>query len=367
MTTIAGILGALMVLGIIVAIHEFGHFLAMRIAKVPVEVFSIGFGPALWSRRFGDLTLRIGVLPLGGYVRPYTSRALARLSREERQSLRAKSPHIFVRARRFEHTTPARKLFIAAAGPGMNVLAAFMLALLWLTPSSELPIAGPPSVIEVAPDSRAAEMGLKAGDCIHQVNDEVIQSARAGCIAITRSFVHGRVTLLIERAGNRSTLEAELPVWDGVQEIPQLGIALADGQTIAAPSLMERSMYALNSVWNNLSLQARVLRDLVLGRGSIKEMGGPVSMVSMVKREVETGRWEQLIVICYFLHLVVAFMNLLPIPVLDGGHIFLAVIEQIRGRPLKGTANSVVLLAGLALVLLMSLGAIGIDVWRFTR
>jgi|BEDMetMinimDraft_2_1075160.scaffolds.fasta_scaffold03489_3 regulator of sigma E protease len=334
-------LGAfVVVLGILVSVHEFGHYLAARWGKVFVEAFSIGFGRKLWSRRDRQGTeWRIGLLPLGGYVKLYGQEPP-----EEGSGL----PSAEAEAKGAFYARPVGvRMVVVAAGPAANFLLAFFLF------SGLFATVGKPSVApvvtQVIPGSPAEKAGLAAGDEILAIGGTPVHDFADIQRAVTprpdtpldlEIRRHGATLSLHVTTGSREVRGERvgaLGVAGGLMRYRRLGV----GQAVAAGAAETWRVGAetLESIWL-----------LLRGEGRRDEIGGPLRIAALSGQVAAAGLAE-LVSFIAVLSVNLGLINLLPIPVLDGGHLVFYALEALARRPVPKRLQEMGLKAGLLLII----------------
>ncbi len=353
-----GVLGTLgpflLVLGVLIFIHELGHYLAARSVGVHVEVFSIGFGRSIagWTARNGTYW-KIGWIPLGGFVKLHGQESPEdRVAVEAEARAKGEQAPVWRAGQTFAEKSVGARAWVVAAGPLANfLLAAVLLAGLYVT-------AGRPNtaavVTAVQENSAAARAGIAVGDRIVAIDgrtvtrfEEVQGTVRlrpGQALALEVERDGGRVPVtatpdrreLTDRFGNIQYIGL-LGVSGGVPEYTKLNPASAlmagIGETVR---LTEQTMVAL---W-----------QMITGRRGTEEIGGPLR-IAQLSGQVAEGGLAPLIGLMALLSINLALINLFPIPVLDGGHLMFYAAEAIRGRPLPARAQEYGFRAGLALLL----------------
>ncbi len=415
---------------IIVAIHEYGHYLAMRIFGVRVLKFSIGFGPRLvgWTSRGGTEFVISGV-PLGGFVRPLDRRESEVPPEQADEDLQAKPPW--------------QRIIIYAAGPGANLILA--LALYWVIMLGGQTLI-PPVVGEVRADSVAAEAGLEPGDELLRLGEYPVR----GWSEVTSALMHyagesGPIPVRVtDEAGNERTLSLSLEPWSrDVEQAPleQLGftprspravvgevmpdspaeraglqsgdrVVAADGEPVdnwrdwvevvrahpdealtltlvrdgerrdveIVPEAIDSGdqvygragvsagdirqidhgvLGAVPAAWNKVADQTGMILGamgrMVTGDLSLKTLGGPVTIAEAAGQTASTGLSTFMLFLAFF-SISLGLINLLPVPMLDGGWIVFGFVEWIIGRPLPERFLLMAQSVGLtAVIMLMSL------------
>lgn len=303
-----------------IAIHEFGHFLAALAAGLRVEKFSIGFGPAIWKKRWRGVEYRIGSIPLGGYV------ALPDLDPEGTKALEGGkeiSP-----AAGHKVISPWKQIFVAFAGPGMNIVLALVVAAV-IALAADVEIKPKNTVVEVVVEGTPAhEAGIKAGDRI---------------VSIAGNRVKTWLEVLTETqlAGGGKT---EYVVMRGDKEITITLVPLRDDVTgMLYAGMLQRSRgpawIAGKSVKDQIADDASRIFRVLKGLSDRKEMAstgkslvGPVRIAEHIYSSIRKDAWDG-IGFFRFLNVNLAILNLLPIPVLDGGIILFALISLLIRRP----------------------------------
>ena len=349
------IIVGILLFGLLIAVHEGGHFLTAKLLGVQVNEFAIGMGPALVSFQRGETQYSLRAFPIGGYCA---------MEGEDEENDNPRS---------FSNKSPWRKLIILAAGSVMNFIAGFVLvAILFGTAGSY--------VVPVVRDfmdgfSCAGAEGLQAGDRIVSVNGHRIFVYSD--LSTQLSTATGEtMDLVVERNGEKVVLD-DLPLQpqdytvDG-QTVKMYGIYF-DVEEVTFPGLMKQSWntcwYFARAVWSGLVM-------LVSGQVGLDDMSGPVGIVSYLG---EAGSQGGSIVaglenVCYIIALIavnLAIMNLLPIPALDGGRIFLLPVGELwfllSGR--KPNPQYEAWLHGIffALLILLMVVVTFSDIWKLVK
>jgi regulator of sigma E protease len=318
-------------LGILIFIHEFGHFVAAKLFGVKVERFSLGFGPRLLGKEVGDTDYRISAFPLGGYVK-----MLGESTDEEiPEELHPVS---------FSHQPLRRRMSIVGAGPGSNLLLAvllyaFIFAFFGLTETST-------DIGSVTPDSPAAAAGLKSNDKVLAI-DGVPVRVWSDLSQLIQESGSKKVQLKLQRADEVFTVEL-------TPEIRETKNIL--GEKISRPLI---GIVASN----NIMLTFVVLGKLIVGAISPKTLAGPIGIAQMSGEVAKAGPLAFL----YFLALLsinLGILNLLPIPILDGGHLLFFSIEAIMGKPLSIRKREVAQQVGLFLLIALMVFVFYNDIYR---
>jgi regulator of sigma E protease len=329
-----------LVLGVLVFIHEFGHYLAARLCGIYVEVFSIGFGRALasWTDRRGTVW-KIAVLPLGGFVRMH-GMAVSVLDEDQVDHAAIRRGEAF-----FEKSVAARA-FVAAAGPIANfVLAAVLLSGLFATLGRPVAL---PVVSAVVKDSAAAAAGLQPGDVIQSIDGAHVayfdqlraiiasEPDRSVKLGIRRGAADLVVTAHLGSATESGVLVGKLGVGSGAEEMQPLGPLAAIGAGLA-------------ETWFVLRQTLLSLVRLVTTGNGVHELGGPIKIAQLSGQVAQLGL-SSLLNFIALLSINLGLVNLLPIPILDGGHLVFYAAEALRGRPLPARAQDYGYRIGFAII-----------------
>jgi regulator of sigma E protease len=432
-----------------VVLHEFGHFIVAKLFKIRVETFSVGFGPRLFGKKWGQTDYRVSAIPLGGYVKLGGDESNAPLEGVGASDIPAEEM--------FNLRPRWQRILVALAGPVMNGLTALSIPVIggliygvpvsptpvisyvsqggaaaaaglqpgdrivsfngtdspdWdtisgdalLSPGQPLPLVaerggqrlaltirptphtengdtagfldfvpdngGFPVVIRnVLKDSPASEAGLQVNDRIVAINGELVKSAEQITYFI-REHKSQPITLRILRNGETKEVTTSVRrLSDGLE---RLGITPADDFPLHKASPMASASFAVRSNVEILRLTAKALGQFVRGKRSARNtLSGPVGIYQAVSISVERFGWEGLFSILGFLSLNLGIFNLLPIPVLDGGAIFLLLIEGLLaliGLTLSTTIRERIQQVGFVMVILLMVFVITNDVLKqFSR
>jgi regulator of sigma E protease len=423
----------LIVLGILVAFHELGHFLAARWVGVKVLKFSLGFGPKLIGRQVGETEYLVSAIPLGGYVKLFGEDEAEAITPEDRR-------------RSFVHQNLWGKILIVAAGPGFNFILAYLIFAAWLSTGYTLPV---PSVKDIAPvleaitpDSPAAKAGLMVGDQIKKIDGrdvatrielldaaakgkgapltlEVLRDGRLETMTVTpipasgkapkggepgyyigiedippvvnevvpgkpaaaAGFMEGDRVLSIEgtsistwtqmtglvkespgktlhvdvlRDGHRVSLAvtplAETTTVNGqTVQIGKIGIAGPDRSLMRSTTPLMAIYDGLEATWKWTELTVVGLYKVIIGDISSKNIGGPLT-IAKISGEAASQGPANIIFLIALLSINLGVLNLLPIPILDGGHLLFFLIEGILRKPLGDRQRELAQQVGLVLL-----------------
>ena len=362
------ILVTIFVLGVLIFVHELGHFAAAKSVGIEVPRFSIGLGPKLVGFRRGETEYVLSWIPLGGYVK------MAGMADEEitstlegggepaagseTGSLTGASP------RDFDAKPFWARVMVISAGVIMN----WAFAVVAFAAIAMGRGVVEPRIVEVAPGSPAAEAGLRADDLIRRVDGAAVHDPTQATMRIERQAGEP-VDIVVEREGRDLTFVAtpdEVEQFSDLtgesRTVGRIGIRIgADGGRAGPVAALGRG-WSDAAYWGGAVLQ--FLGDLVTGRSSAREIGGPIMIGEISGRAARAGLWE-LLGFMAVISVNLAIFNLLPIPVLDGGHLLFLLVEGLRGgRPLTVQQRLRFTSVGMFFVLALMVWAVGNDLLR---
>ena len=353
------------VLSIVVFFHELGHFLVGRWCGVKVDVFSIGFGPELFSRIDQHGTRwRVAAVPLGGFVKFHGDVNAASVADHE---LIAAMP-ADERAISFYTQKVWKRAAIVAAGPVANFLLAIVIftAVFFAFGREVLN----PRVQDVRAGEAGALAGFEPGDLVVAIDGTPIASW-AAMQRVIQSSAGVPLNFTIHRGSKQVSLTAtptlrEIKTAFGTQRIGMIGLSAA-----AAPSDWRLERYSigeslklgLSETWFVVERTAAFVAGLVAGREAADNISGPIGIAHMAGEVAKVGI-VPLFSFAALLSVSIGLMNLLPVPLLDGGHLLYYAVEFVRGRPLSEKTQEVGFRIGLAMVGALMLFATANDIFR---
>ena len=340
-------------LGILIFIHEFGHFLAAKIFKVKVERFSLGFGPRLLGKQVGDTDYRISALPLGGYVKMLGESA----DEEIPEDLQRVS---------FAHQPLRKRITIVAAGPSFNLLLAVVLYTLVF---GIFGLAKTTTHIgSVTPDSPAATAGLQPGDKVIEVNGTPVKEWNQLSRLIQDS--NGKPVQLEVLRGDKTFTVELTPQMKETQTIlgekvrrPLIGIVASNNVIFEKINPLEAGYYAVSQTIGMIKLTFVVLGKLMVGAISPRTLAGPIGIAEMSGEVAKAGPLAFLSFLA-LLSINLGILNFLPIPILDGGHLLFFFIEAVMGRPLSIRKRELAQQVGLFLIIALMVFVFYNDIYR---
>lgn len=354
------LIGAVSVLALAIFVHEMGHFLAGKWCDVEVRTFSMGFGPTLFARRVGETVYRIALIPFGGYVR------MAGYDEEgsDPEDAPADPRRGFGAKRLWQRAT------IIAAGPAVNLVCA---ALVLSATSWFYGISRPADVARVGalvPGMPAETAGVRAGDTVVAIDGKPIELWTDLHAAVTASDGKALVFDLRSQDGERREVEVAPVLRDRhdafgekVASAYQIGVAV--DEELRPVGVVEAVGDGVAQTWFHSTMILQTVGRLLQGRVSPSDLGGPILIVREAGRQAESGL-RPLLFFFALISINLGVLNLLPIPVLDGGHLAFMAFELVRGRPLSLRVREHALQAGVLLIGGLMIFVVFNDIVRIT-
>lgn len=328
------------VFGTIVLFHELGHFAVAKAFGVRVFEFSIGIGPVLTAFRRKGTQYSLRILPLGGFVK-LAGMDPALTSEDE------VSPDD---ARNFNARPLWQRMLIIAAGPLMNFLLAFL-----LIAGYYMTVHVPPTVTRVNPGSPAQVAGLEPGDVIVSVDGQKTESAEE-VIRLVQPNAGNPLTLAVQREKVLHEVTVT-PQLDPDAGVGLLGIEIRSHPRLGFVTSVTR---AAGDTWRGTVGIVQAIGQMVTGRSEV-DLRGPIGIITITGEAARQGI-DALITLAIGLNLNLGLLNLLPIPVLDGGWLVLLGLEGLRGRPLEPEQRGLAQFVGLVIIFLLMIYAFYQDV-----
>ncbi|WP_349948298.1 RIP metalloprotease RseP [Lacrimispora sp. BS-2] len=351
----SSVIVAILVFGLIVLIHELGHFLFAKINGIAVVEFSIGMGPRLVRFKKGETLYSIKALPLGG--------SCMMLGEDE------ENPD----ERAFQNKSIPARMSVIAAGPIFNFILAFFLAVLLVGMNGY----DTTYIKEVTESSPAYEAGIRPGDKLLQINGENVSMYR-DYILYKLLKPEEKMNLvefsrLDSSTGNISTHSVSVtPQYSEDSGKYLIGIIIAPENQKAA-SFGQLVKYGYMEMKYDVKLTVKSLGMLFTGKASVNDLSGPVGIVVMIDDSVKAGltvsvaaALMNVISMCILLSANLGVMNLLPIPALDGGRLLFLIIEAIRGKRMDPEKEGLVNLISMAALMALMIFVVFNDISRFT-
>ena len=346
------VIGFLLLLGPLVTLHELGHLLVGRLFGVKAEAFSVGFGKELagFTDRQGT-RWKLSALPLGGYVQ----------FKGDMNPASIPDPHAPVEEGSFQSAALWKRALIVAAGPVTNLLVAIAIFFAFnLAFGKPLPVAPDEvgTIAEFTENSRAKQAGFRVGDRIVAIDGEQMSDWRTIQQTILLRPNH-RFVITVSRDGSR----IDLPVTTAAEKVedrfgnPQtvglIGIRTVETAERFAPlSVSEAAARSVQQSVDAMKMMVMGIAQIVRGDRAFSEMGGPIKIAKYSGEQMSLGPLN-FIEMAALISLNLAFINFLPIPALDGGHLVFYAAEAIRRKPVGPQATEWAYRTGIALVLML--------------
>lgn len=328
--TILYVLAAILMFGILITVHEAGHFFAARMFKIPVKEFAIGFGPKLlqWKRKKHETEFFLRAIPLGGYCAFY--------GEDDTTGAYQDDP------RAFQKHSAIKRLLTILMGPVMNLLLAFLVAILFYTISGiPVPNGAPITIVQsVNQDGAAMRGGMMSGDVIVSIDGQEISDNLSEVLAQHAGIDQPSRQVVVARQveGDKQQVNLQItPVHDPVEGRNMIGIMMSVVQPM---EMVPGSFSQVLSEAASLSVRAaRSIIDAIKGlftQGSgLNEVSGVVGITRLIVDEISRTHLTGYLYLMIIISINLGLMNLLPIPGLDGSRILFLVVEAIRGKPIK--------------------------------
>ena len=338
---IVSILAVALVLGGLIFFHELGHFLAARAFGMGVVTFSLGFGPKIFGFTRGATRYVLSAIPLGGYVQLVA------------QDPDDTAPDDFPPETHFRLRPAWQRMVVVAAGPIFNFVLAWLL--FWCLLVAEGRFEMLPVIGQVQKDSPAEMAGIKAGDTVVGVNGAPVANWDTLATAI-RGGGGKPVTLTVSRDGAEQTfaltptLRTVKNIFGEEESAPLVGI-VASGKTRSVPvGPGSAAGEAVRQTWNVVVVTYTGLLKLLERVVPLDSLGGPIMIAQMVSKQASEGLGN-VVALAALISVNLGVLNLLPIPVLDGGHLLFYALEIILRRPVSPRMRQLTTRLGLAFLI----------------
>lgn len=328
------ILITIIVLGILIAVHEFGHFITARRIGIPVHEFSLGFGFKLFSRTVDGVEYSLRVFPLGGFVR---------MAGEEPSDLEDPAG--------YNNRKPWEKIAVSMAGPLMNILLGLLIfvysyAVIGIPQATNEPVIG-----RVLNGEPAYQAGIQPGDRILAVNDKAIVQWQEMTSQLSQTPEGESVTLKVQRQGHVLDLTVT-PKLNSTTGVPTIGV-MGDF-TYQRLGIGKSVVYGFQQTFLLTGALLSGLWTVISGGASAGDLAGPVGITVMVGEAARIGSVFLLGFIA-FLSINLGVLNLLPFPALDGARVVFALVEAVRHKPIEPEKEGFIHWLGFLFLMLMIL------------
>ncbi len=337
MSVILNIILFILILGVIVFIHEFGHFTFAKLTGVYVYEFSIGMGPKLWSKKGKETEYSLRAIPIGGFCQ---------MAGEDMEDDDLKK---IPKDKRLQSKSVWQRFLIMFFGAGNNFISAvlilFFLALIWGGNSMT------PKITEVTKDYPAQKAGIQAGDIVKEINGHKIKTSDDISLYLAIADPKEKSTFVVEKGnGYEVTYKFKAKKIKEKDEVSYVyGIGMKQEKTKGFINAIKYTVKKTGSIFKQMGV---TVGYLFTGGISLNQLSGPVGIYSVVGESSKAGVANILYLVA-FLSINVGFINLLPLPAFDGGHILFLVIEAIKGSPVKPEVEEKIHGIGMLLLLLL--------------
>ena len=318
MSTVVNILLFILILGVIVFIHEFGHFILAKWNGVYVYEFALGMGPKIWGFKKGETEYNLRAIPIGGFCQ---------LAGED---LDTDDDKKIPKSKRLQNKKPWQRFLIMLFGPMNNFILAviliFLIGLIWGGSTMD------PVIYSVEKNSAAYDAGLRGKDKVISINKNKVDTSDDISLYLAIAGEKKTSTIVVERNNKKYTYKVKpRKVKEDGKESYRYGIGMKQEKT---KGFVNAIIYTYKKTVSIFKQMFVTLGYLFTGRISLSQLSGPVGIYSVVGQQRSAGI-ASLIYLTAFLSINVGVINLLPIPAFDGGHILFIVIEKIKGSPVK--------------------------------
>ncbi len=332
------VLVALVLLGVLITVHEFGHFAAARALGIPVKEFSVGFGPKIYqrqSRKTGTL-LSLRPILLGGYCMFYGD------TDDDPKGEHADDP------RNYNKAPVWKRMISVAAGPLMNLVLAYVVAVVFMAAYGLM--LAPPNLASVEPGQPAEAAGLRAGDIVVAVNGQDMEDVEEVTQAISNAAPGEALEMEVQRGQETFTCTVT-PFYDEAEGRYRIGVTLQNVMPLPANLVLSE---AWNLCVSSSTAILEALGKLVTTGEGLDQTSGPVGIVQVVAQGTQEGGLYVLLGMAVMISINLGLVNLLPIPALDGSRLVFMALEAVRRKPVSQRVEAMVHMCGyVALLALM--------------
>jgi regulator of sigma E protease len=335
------IIATVFVLGLLIFVHEFGHFITAKLVGMRVDEFALGFGPKVISKKYGETTYSLRIIPLGGFNK------IAGMDPDEEQD---------------EYSFNAKpiwaRMLVIFAGAFMNfVLPILLFLIVFLSDGIAQPV-NQALLGDVIAGKPAAQAGLIAGDRVLAINDTKVNTWN-DFVGIIRVSANKPLTIIYDRNGQINTTSL-VPELDTKESRGIIGVMSAI--TYYRPGPVEALGMAFKYTGMSIANVLNGIGQMLTGKAAA-DVSGPIGVAQMAGKVAQLG-FTRLLEFAAFLSINLGLLNLFPVPVLDGGHIVTLAIEAVRRKPLQREKLQILQMLGFALLMLLMIFATLKDITR---
>jgi regulator of sigma E protease len=326
---------AILLFGIIIMVHETGHFITARLSGIYAEEFSIGMGPSIWKYKGKETLYSLRILPIGGYVK---------FIGEDGES---DDP------RAFGNASVWKRIAVIAAGPIMNFVLAILLLSAFFMFFGLYEVS--PDILEVVEGSPAHSAGLKSGDVVVKINDVSIEEYdETEGIDRFRSVIDQSgeqpVEVVVKRDGEIIDFTLT-PRYTKERDTYEIGILFGRYRRYG---LFSATGLAVKQTGRIIMLMVELLKNLIFHGEGVGDVMGPVGIVGEINKAVSAG-FEQVINLAILITLNLGIINLIPFPALDGGRLVILLVEGFRGKPIDPNKEGYIHFIGFVVLMLVAI------------
>lgn len=346
----------IVLLGILVFVHEFGHFIVARMCGVQVDAFSIGFGKALWSHKDKHGTeWKLAAIPLGGYCQFLGDADGASAGVDEKVNALTDEQ----KKKAFPFQNPYKKLAIVTAGPMFNYLFAIVVFAIIFTCLGKMIF--PPVVGSVIEGSAAEKAGILANDRILSINGHNIVSFDDIRNEVALVADDNMISMKLLRGQEEMTLTFPISEMEYTHQvggkIKQRMLGVTSVNTVEVEhkrmNVFDAFAEACSQTWNITMMTLRGVGQMITGQRSSEELGGIIRIAEMSGDITKKYGWLDFVSFMALLSINLGLINLFPIPVLDGGHIVIFLLEIITGKEMNNHVKETLFRIGFGLLILL--------------
>ncbi|MBI5602083.1 MAG: RIP metalloprotease RseP [Deltaproteobacteria bacterium] len=346
----------IIVLGLLIFFHELGHFGAAKFFGVKVERFSFGLGPRLFGLKVGETDYRISAFPLGGYVKMVGEGLDDEVSEEEK-------------VRSFSHKPVWKRMVIVLCGPLFNFFFAIVVFCVGFLFVGQVILTS--EIGEVKPNFPAYNAGIRPGDKIVQMDGQAIQSWKE-LPEIVRKNPGKPISLIFVRGNQRYATEVT-PVRSTVKNLfgedvqeAVIGVTPSGKYFTRKLGVLGAFQSGIDQTWGITKMTGLSLLKLVQRKLPLETLGGPIFIAQLAGQQAQEG-WTNLLFFTALLSVNLGILNLLPIPVLDGGHLVFFGLEWILGKPLSLKKREMAQQVGMFILILLMVFVFYNDIARIIQ
>lgn len=328
---------SIIIFGVIIFVHEFGHYILAKLTGIRVEEFALGMGPKVVAKKWGETLYSLRALPLGGFCR-----MSGETGNEDYQAVAEYDPH------RFDQKPLWARMSVIFAGPLLNFLLAVFLFTLVFT------IVGVPGAVTneigyIVDNSPAKEAGLQPGDRIVQVDEKAVDDW-SGLVEILHSSPGKALTLTVQRDGKEFEVVVT-PELDPESKVGMIGIGAVEPEW-KKTGLVEGLRNGCLRTYEIARLTLVGLGQMISGQISTEGVSGPIGIIQLIQESARYGI-IYLVNLTALISINLGLLNLIPIPALDGSRLLFLAVEAVRGRPVNPEKENFVHLIGFVLLMLL--------------